>query len=249
MKMVSNVRSVVVITGASSGIGARLAIDYANDGYIVWACGRNQERLEALAHFNENIHTLAFDILDLQQTTKAFKSVSPRPNLWVLNAGDCEYIDNGYIDAQLAARVVSTNLIGIFNCIEASQHLYKEGDHLALVGSIASELALPRAEAYGASKAAVSYLGRTLALDLKPYGVMVSTIFPGFVSTPLTDKNTFPMPMMVSTEEASRAIRKGLQRKKTAIYFPFVFTSIIRLLALLPYGWQRSVISKLLGSH
>ncbi|MGU3847618.1 SDR family NAD(P)-dependent oxidoreductase, partial [Vibrio diabolicus] len=78
---------------------------------------------------------------------------------------------------------------------------------IVIVGSIASEVALPRAEAYGASKAAVSYFARTLAVDLKKKGIQVVTVFPGFVETPLTDKNDFEMPMIISTRQASNSIR------------------------------------------
>ena len=115
------------------------------------------------------------------------------------------------------------------------------------MGSIASEVALPRAEAYGASKAAVSYLARALQVDLKPRGIDVSIIFPGFVQTPLTEKNTFEMPMLISTEQASQAIRSGLAKGKSHIYFPKRFTLILRLIGALPYRWQNALTSKLLA--
>ncbi len=238
----------ILITGASSGIGRQLALDYAATGCHVWACGRNSERLEALEKTSHYIHALSFDIHDIQQTRSALSELSPVPTLWIFNAGDCEYIDDGVMDAELVKRVFQTNVIGLLNCIESSQHLYSQGHRLAIVGSIASEVALPRAEAYGASKAAVSYISRTLALDLHSKGIAVSTIFPGFVQTPLTDKNTFPMPMIVPVEQASQAIIKGLNKQKSAIYFPRRFTSILRFVALLPYAWQQSVVQKLLRS-
>lgn len=113
-----------------------------------------------------------------------------------------------------------------------------------IVGSIASEVALPRAEAYGASKAAVSYFARTLALDLAKKGIKVITVFPGFVETPLTDKNTFEMPMIISVKQASDSIRKQLSANKSHIYFPARFTSILRFISLFPYRWQARLMRK-----
>ncbi|WP_139151038.1 SDR family NAD(P)-dependent oxidoreductase, partial [Vibrio ordalii] len=113
-------------------------------------------------------------------------------------------------------------------------------------GSIASEIALPRAEAYGASKAAVSYLARSLMQDWRAQGVAVTMIYPGFVATPLTDKNSFSMPMMVSAEYASQAIRRGLEKGKTTLYFPARFTSLLRLIGSLPYSWQGKLVAALL---
>lgn len=94
-----------------------------------------------------------------------------------LNAGDCEYIDDGKMDVTLMARVFNINVLGVAAVIEGIQPHLSCGHRVAIVGSIASELALPRAEAYGASKAAVAYLARTLQLDWRPLGIEVTTIF------------------------------------------------------------------------
>ena len=236
----------VLITGATSGIGLQLAIDYAKTGAVVYACGRNQERLNELNSQFVNIHTLAFDLTDLDATKHTLSSLEHIPDLWILNAGDCEYIDDGQLDAKLVKRVFDINVLGLTNAIEACQPHFSRGQRLAIVGSIASEVALPRAEAYGASKAAVSYLARALQLDLKPQGIDVSIIYPGFVKTPLTDKNTFDMPMLISSERASKEIREGLAKGLSHIYFPKKFTSILRLIGALPYRWQNALTAKLL---
>ncbi|WP_341664255.1 SDR family oxidoreductase [Vibrio sp.] len=237
----------VLITGATSGIGFQLATDYAKSDVTVYACGRNQERLRELSSQFANIHPIAFDLTDLEATKQALSHLDHIPDLWVLNAGDCEYIDDGKLDAKLVKRVFDINVLGLTNAIEACQPHFKKGQRLAIVGSIASEVALPRAEAYGASKAAVSYLARALQLDLKPKGIDVSIIYPGFVKTPLTDKNTFEMPMLISSERASKEIREGLARGRSHIYFPRKFTSILRLVGALPYRWQNALTAKLLA--
>jgi NADP-dependent 3-hydroxy acid dehydrogenase YdfG len=236
----------VLVTGATSGIGQQVAQDYAQRGWNVIACGRNQAKLAELKLKYPNIETLAFDITDLEGTRQALNTLEPTPSLWILNAGDCEYIDEGKMDAQLFKRVIDVNVIGLTNCIDAIQDHFTPGHRLAIVGSISSELALPRAEAYGASKAAVKYLAHTLRMDLASKQVHVSTIFPGFVETPLTDKNTFAMPMIVTVEQASQALISGLEKRKSNIYFPKRFTSIIRLLGSLPYGWQAALVGRML---
>ncbi|NVD06368.1 SDR family oxidoreductase [Vibrio sp. JPW-9-11-11] len=237
----------VLITGATSGIGKQLAVDYAKQGVEVFACGRNQQVLDEMSDAFPAITGLAFDLTDLEQTKQALASLKQVPHLWVFNAGDCEYINDGVIDAGLFRRVFEVNVLGLTNALEACQGYFQVGHRVAIVGSIASEVALPRAEAYGASKAAVSYLARTLQLDLKPKGVDVSIIYPGFVKTPLTDKNTFEMPMLISTERASDEIRQGLDKGQAHIYFPKRFTSILRLIGALPYRWQNALTAKLLA--
>jgi len=237
----------VLITGATSGIGFQLAKDYANSGCKVFACGRNTQRLLELTETYPSLHPLVFDLTDHKATTETLSQIDSIPDLWILNAGDCEYIDSGKLDALLVKRVFDINVIGLTNAIEACQQFFARGQRLAIVGSIASEVALPRAEAYGASKAAVSYLARTLQLDLKSQGIGVSIIYPGFVKTPLTDKNSFQMPMLISPERASLEIREGLAKGKSHIYFPKKFTTILRLIGALPYRWQNALTAKLLA--
>ncbi|WP_045465307.1 SDR family oxidoreductase [Vibrio hyugaensis] len=237
----------VLITGATSGIGKQLALDYALAGWKVIACGRNQAVLSELEASSQNIATLRFDITDYEQTQTVLNALPFTPETWLFNAGDCEYMDDGLVDAQLMARVMNVNVIGVANCVEACQSQFERGHRVVIVGSIASEIALPRAEAYGASKAAVSYFARTLAVDLKAKGIKVVTVFPGFVETPLTDKNTFDMPMIISVNQASEAIRKQLDAGKSYIYFPARFTGILRFISLLPYSWQARLTAKLVS--
>ncbi|WP_194435320.1 SDR family NAD(P)-dependent oxidoreductase [Vibrio fluminensis] len=238
--------STVLITGATSGIGHQLAQDYLANGEQVVVCGRNPIALKGFEQHGANVETLQFDITNAEATGQALESMHSHPNIWIFNAGNCEYIESGEIDSALMKRVFEANFLGLVNSLQAAQRFFKPGDQVIVIGSISSELALPRAEAYGASKAAVSYLARTLQMTLKSKQIDVTVVYPGFVKTPLTDKNTFDMPMIVTAEEASVAIRRGIEKRQPYIYFPSRFTSILRLIGLLPYRWQNALSSKLL---
>ncbi len=224
----------VLITGASSGIGLQLARDYHREGWQLVACGRNREKLEqALAGIECEL--CEFDMQQPEQTKQALSGLAPL-DLVILNAGNCEYIDDArQFDAALFARVVNANLLGTANCLSALLPRIKHGGRVAVVSSSVTFLPLTRAEAYGASKAGLDYLVRTLGIDLAPHHIGVSLIRPGFVDTPLTRKNDFPMPGRVSPEQASQAIRQGLARGKSEISFPFGFITVLRLLSWLPH--------------
>ena len=238
----------VLITGASSGIGRQLALDYAGDGYRVIGCGRNPQRLAALGAEAAQIEPLAFDIGDPEAVRQALSKLTAIPGLIILNAGDCEYINHGELDAALCQRVFASNFFGVVNMLEALQHRLPSPCHIGIMGSSATFLPLPRAEAYGASKAALQYFCQSLALDWAKRGVSFSLISPGFVKTPLTDKNDFAMPMRISAEEASRIIRQGLAKGRSSINFPRRFTGLMQAIALLPAAWRNQLIIKMTGS-
>ncbi|MFJ5452407.1 SDR family NAD(P)-dependent oxidoreductase [Pectobacterium jejuense] len=233
----------VLITGASSGIGQQLALDYARDGWDVLACGRDEQRLNALTATFPTIRTISFDMTNLANTQQALDGVTA--DLVILSAGTCEYLDNGVVEAEKVRRVLTTNVIGPVNCLSVLLPQLANGSHLALVGSTASLVALPRAEAYGASKAALTYFARSLSLDLQARNITVSLILPGFVETPLTARNDFPMPMLISVSQASEAIRRGLAKKKREIAFPLRFALLLKAVSVLPQSWQRLLASRL----
>jgi NAD(P)-dependent dehydrogenase (short-subunit alcohol dehydrogenase family) len=240
-------RKTVLITGATSGIGAQLARDYLAEGWRVIACGRNLAKLESqfeALNCNE-LQFIVFDVTDAEEVRRQFQLLSELPNLWIFNAGSCEYINDGVIDPNLVRRVFDVNLHGVVNCLAGCQMRLRPTDHIAIVGSIAGNLALPRAEAYGASKAALNYIFETLCMDWRDKGLSLSMVYPGFVATPLTDKNDFPMPMKVTVEQASIAIRDGIKRRKTKIYFPKRFTFAIRMIAALPFKLRTVVVASL----
>jgi NAD(P)-dependent dehydrogenase (short-subunit alcohol dehydrogenase family) len=228
----------VLITGASSGIGRQLALDYYHSGWQITACGRNQEKLtHALSGIK--FEPCIFDLQDRKAIQAAMDQLADF-DVVVLNAGSCEYIDDVmHFDAELFARVINTNLIGTANCLPALLPRIKQGGRLAIISSSVSFLPLTRAQAYGASKAGIDYLARSLAIDLWRHDIRVCLIRPGFVDTPLTQKNDFPMPNQVTAKAASHAIRKGIAKGRSEICFPFSFITVLRLLSWLPNGLWR----------
>ena len=238
--------STVLITGASSGIGQALALAYASHGYQVYACGRNEEKLNVLTAQSERITPLIFDLNDKQTLQSALPSSVKLDHL-ILNAGTCEYIDDAMkFNAALFERVVQTNLISIGYCLEAWLPRVQPGGQVGLMSSSAVYLPLTRAQAYGASKAGVSYLAKTLSIDLANHDVGVSCIHPGFVKTPLTDKNDFDMPGIIDAEQAAHAIYMGMRKKHYDIHFPKGFTLLLKTLSLLPFSIWRPLAKRMI---
>lgn len=238
----------ILITGATSGIGKQLALDYQKDGHEIWVIGRNQEALDELAE--AGFHTARLDLSDRTESLQWFSTLTA-VDLAVLNAGSCEYIDLPKFDSALVSRVMRANVESVAISIEGILPALRNGTnpHLVVVGSSASYLPLPRAEAYGSSKAAVAYMVNTLRLDLHRENITVSLVSPGFVETPLTRKNDFPMPFQVSVHEASKRIRNGIARRKNDIHFPKRFTYILKALSLLPNSVWTAVGKRLVKNE
>lgn len=233
----------LLITGATSGIGKALAIAAAQQGYSVVACGRNEAVLNELcAH--PLITSLCFDVTNKSDTQSALATADC--DVVVLNAGTCEYVDTDSIEPEMFERVFATNFFGIVNCVAALLPNLKNGSQLVIVDSMARLLPFTRSQAYGASKAALHYFTKSMDVDLKAKGIIVQSVSPGFVETPLTDKNDFEMPMKISVEQAAKAILKGIQQKRTSIYFPMRFGLILRTLNLLPDALKTWLSSRMI---
>ena len=229
----------ILITGATSGIGRQLALDYHRDNHQVWALGRNQKALDELSA--EGLQAVRLDLEDRDMARDWFTAMTPI-DLAILNAGSCEYVDLPQFDSELVSRVMRTNVESMAVSIEGVLPLLRQGErpHLVAVGSSAAYLPLSRAEAYGASKAAIEYMIRTLRIDIYREKIDVSLVCPGFVKTPLTDRNEFSMPFRLSVEEAADRIRRGIEKRRLEIHFPKRFTFILKALSLIPEAlWIR----------
>jgi len=232
------------LTGASSGIGAALALRLLEQGWQVAVTGRQREPLEALrSRYPAQVVLAVGDIgepRDVAAIGKLLEDSWGALDLVILNAGTCEYLEPGHFDAALVERVMRTNLLGLAHCLEAALPLLQRGQrpHLVVTGSSVDWLALPRAAAYGASKAAVRYLVESLRIDLTRAGIDVTLVSPGFVDTPLTRRNDFPMPQLWSAERAAAHIAARLPRRPLEINFPTLFILVLRLLGALPGRWR-----------
>ncbi|WP_411360237.1 SDR family NAD(P)-dependent oxidoreductase [Pseudidiomarina sp. YC-516-91] len=228
----------VLITGATSGIGKQLAMDYAKAGHHVVACGRNKEALQALEQeFPDAIAGQQLDITHADETLQNLRFYTDI-DVVILSAGVCEYVDIDHFEADMFARVFNVNVVGTMRCVEALLPNLKAGSKLVIVGSTARLLPFTKAEAYGGSKAAIHYITRSLQVDLAPRGIKVLSVSPGFVETPMTSQNDFEMPMQVTPEFASASIRKGIEKNKLDITFPRTFGWFLKFSSRLPQSWQ-----------
>jgi NADP-dependent 3-hydroxy acid dehydrogenase YdfG len=228
----------ILITGATSGLGEALAIEANHNGHKVIACGRNPEKLAEIAKY-PNIETLQFDVTDEKSTFAALKDV--HCDVVVLNAGTCEYLDIRQIEPQMFKRVFDTNVFGAVNVVASILPNLSKGNKLVFVDSLARLLPFTRSQAYGASKAALNYISKSFEVDLAGKGIKVQSISPGFVKTPLTDKNDFPMPMAITSQQAAVYMLKGINSNRSSVYFPRRFSFMIRMLNLLPEFVQRKI--------
>lgn len=240
---------VVWITGASSGIGRGLAIRLAQAGAWVFASARNEAALRELKR-DYDIEPCACDVTDRESVLRAAVRIEEQAggvDLLVANAGTCEYLDVQAFDSALVERVFATNFFGFVHTVEAALPLLRASEvrHIAGVGSSAAYTGLPRAEAYGASKAAMHYFLDSLRVDLTGEGFTVSTIAPGFVATPLTDRNDFGMPMRISVDEAVDYIVAGLEHRHADISFPPAFSNALKAMRLLPTGLRNRLYQRL----
>lgn len=231
------------ITGASSGIGESVTRALARGGHRLVITGRRKGALEELASVApDRIIPAAADTTskeDLQAIAGSLENHGDL-NMVILNAGTCEYLEIAHYDSDVIEKNIHTNVIGTARCLDialpALRRSRAKGQPatLVIVSSSAWWFPFGRAEGYGASKAALTYFAQSLRADLSAEGIDVVVVSPGFVKTPLTDRNDFPMPFLVSAEDAAERIVSGLARGKNEIAFPKRFTWMLKALGALP---------------
>jgi NADP-dependent 3-hydroxy acid dehydrogenase YdfG len=244
---------VVWITGASSGIGEALAKALAQKGCQLVLSSRSLEKLQAVSQgMNCPFLLLPFDITQAQEHPNAVAQIEQRfgkLDTVILNAGDCLYVDQNF-DPKIFEHMISTNFLSQVYGISASLPLLKKSHnpHIVMISSSVVYLPLPRAEAYGASKAALRYLGESLRIHLANQKIVVSLVYPGFVTTPLTEKNDFSMPGIITAQEAAQKIILGIEKQKRTIAFPRGFILFMRCVALLPEPLKEFLLKKTVRS-
>lgn len=232
------------IIGCSSGIGEAVAKELAASGATLALSARRETKLNKICNNLEGKHTvLPLDISNPKEVKKAVESLRSK---WkkidiIINFAALYYPgDMVKLESTKTKKLIEVNLTSSFYLAEyALPHLIEQGEgQLVFCGSVAGYMGLPGGQPYSATKAAIINMSESLYLEMKKSktNVDIKLINPGFVKTPMTEKNDFEMPMVLQPEQAAKAISKGLLASKFEIHFPRKFTNIMKFLEILPYG-------------
>lgn len=225
------------IIGASTGIGNALARELSLRGANLILSSRNEDALHSLNTDIGGHHIVApLDTANTDAFEKCFLQLKKIDSTVYLAAA---YTPSKISDItnENATATISVNLEGAFTLLRHLIPHYRSQGHgqIALCGSVAGYKGLPGGQPYSATKAAIINLTESLRAELSDENIDVKLISPGFVKTPLTQKNDFFMPMIISSEEAARIIADGLLRKKFEICFPALFSAIMKIIQIMPY--------------
>ena len=228
------------ITGASSGIGKALAEKFSHDNWKVAISARRENLLYEIAK-NENISAFPLDVTDQKEVENVFNKIMNQFNdldICVFCSGTYNRKSEKEINTDEIMKTIQTNFIGVVSCVKAVESYFKDKKqgHISIVSSVAAYRGLPNSTGYGPSKAALTNFTESIYFDFKKYGVKVSLISPGFIKTPMTDKNDFPMPFIKTPQFAANKIYKSLTKQnKFEIHFPLELTFMLKILRILPY--------------
>jgi len=232
----------VWIIGASSGIGAACAQALLSKGAKVALSSRRIERLEQIARASKPEQTLILpvDVTQQQQIQTAYQSIVQAwggIDLLLFVSGMYVPLRADNFDMNTAEQTIDANLLGPMRAVAAvlPNMLSAHAGHIAIVGSVAGYSGLPKALAYGPSKAGIINFCETLYYDLLPQGVSVHMISPGFVATEATAQNDFEMPALITADQAATEILSGIQKGEFDIHFPKRFSGFLKFLRILPY--------------
>jgi NAD(P)-dependent dehydrogenase (short-subunit alcohol dehydrogenase family) len=243
---------VVWVVGGSSGIGHAVACDLARQGAKVVVSARNVQALDAfVARFPDSL-ALPLDVTDVRAFEQAVGRITQERGeleLVLYCAGYFKAMRAQDYDLETMLQHEQVNYVGALNMLHAVlPPMRAQGaGHLSFVSSVAGFTGLPQSLAYGPTKAALTHLAEVLYQDLKPLGIHVSVVHPGFVETPLTARNPFPMPAIQTPEQAATAILNGWSRGRFEIHFPRRFTLTLKFLRLLPYRLYFALVRRSTG--
>ena len=244
-------KKVVWITGASSGIGKSLALKFAKEGWNVAISARRENLLNEISESNENIKSFPLDVTDKNKCKDVFDKVKNEfgnVDICFFSTGTWSPKKEKDIDVEQIENVFKVNFFGTLNCIKAVEEYFKnkKGGTITIVSSIAGYRGLPNTTGYGPSKSALISLAESLYFDFEKHNVRVCLVSPGFIKTPMTDKNDFEMPFLKTPEFSADKIYDGLINKKNfEIHFPKELTLTLKLLKLLPSKVYFNLVKKL----
>lgn len=237
----------IFITGGTTGIGLALAENYLINGHDVGVCGRSPEKLDPkLKEKYSKLSVYKADVTDREEIGKAIDDFSKgHLDLVIANAGRSVGSKSKKPNFDASRSVIEINVLGVLNTFEAALRnmLPNKKGHIAAVASVAGMVGLPGASSYSASKAAVIKLCESYSLDLREWGIDVTCICPGFIDTPLTQKNDHGMPWLMEASVAATKIIKALEKKKSLFIFPWQMKCVIYCLDRMPRSLYRRVMS------
>ena len=233
-------KKIIWITGASSGIGKALAIKFAENGWIVAASARRENLLNELKQINQNIYPFPLDVTEIENCKTVAKKILEQfkdIDICVFGTGMHDPKSEKTFNLKKIREIMEVNYFGTMNSINSIYEYFseKKSGQISIISSVAGYRGLPAAGAYCASKAALTSFAESLNFDMLKKNVRVSLVSPGFIKTPMTDQNDFPMPMIKSPEFAAEQIYIGLTKKTGfEIHFPKTFTYFLKFLRILP---------------
>ena len=243
-------KKIIWITGASSGIGKALAIKFAEKGWTVAASARRESLLQELNKINQSIYSFPLDVTEIENCKLIANKIIEKfggIDICVFGTGMHDPKSEKRFNLNKIREIMEVNYFGTMNSINSIYEYFseKKNGQISIISSVAGYRGLPAAGAYCASKAALTSYAESLNFDMQMKNVKVSLISPGFIKTPMTDQNDFPMPMIKSPEFAANEIFKGLTKKKSfEIHFPKAFTYFLKFLQILPSSIYFKLVSK-----
>ena len=244
-------KKTIWITGGSTGIGKALAIKFASKDWNVAISARRENLLNEISDENENIHGFPLDVTDKLKCKEVFQQIKDKfqeIDVCFFSTGTWNPKKEKDIDVEQIEEVFKVNFFGTLNSIKAVEEYFKNKKNgiITIVSSIAGYRGLPNSTGYGPSKSALNNLAESLYFDFKRSNVRVCLVSPGFIKTPMTDKNDFKMPFLKTTEYAAERIYDGLINKSVfEIHFPKSLTLILKILSFLPSKIYFGLIGKM----
>ena len=244
-------KKVIWITGGGTGIGKAVAIKFANQGWNVAISGRRENILKEVEDINPNIKSFPLDVNDKGKCFEIMNNIKDEfgdIDICFFSTGTWDPKKEKEIDVEQIENVFKVNFFGTLNSIKAVEKYFKDrkSGTITIVSSIAGYRGLPNSTGYGPSKSALNNLAESLYFDFGRSNVRVCLVSPGFIKTPMTDKNDFKMPFLKTSEYAAEKIYDGLVNKNSfEIHFPKSLTTILKVLSFLPNKIYFGLIGKL----